>query len=112
MRLAAMVRSFEAEGAELRAGQSHCRVSDRLRESRQVEFCGQHRSGAVEGLEALRFLLQNPRNLPPLAREIEARVDARQEFASAERLGQVIIGAGRQALDTGLFAGARREQNY
>ncbi len=49
--------------------------------------------------------------LPAEACHPHVRFDARQQFAGAERLDEVVVGAGLHAFDAALLAGARREQD-
>ena len=42
----------------------------------------------------------------------QVRVDAGEQLARRERLDQVVVGAGLEALDARLLAGARREQDH
>ena len=44
--------------------------------------------------------------------QLQLRGDAGQQLAGAERLGQVVVGPGLQALDAGLLAGPGREQDH
>ena len=44
-------------------------------------------------------------------RHLEVRLDAGQQLAGAERLDQVVVGAGLHALDPALLAGAGRQQD-
>ena len=71
------------------------------RRQRVAQLVRQHRQELV--LPAI--------GLAPDARDFQQRVDAGHQLARAERLDQVVVGAGLQALDPRLLAGSRREQN-
>ncbi len=52
-----------------------------------------------------------PRGLPRSA-DIDRRVDPGDELPRREGFDEVVVGAGSQALEAGLFAGARREHDH
>ena len=53
-----------------------------------------------------------PPALARISRAHDLRVDPREQLARAERLDEIVVGAGLQAFDARLLAGARREQDH
>src|SRR5262249_11846405 len=67
------------------------------------------RSVVRQFAETLLAMAQRQFRLAPEAGHFQMRPDARQQFTGAERVDQIIVGAGCQPLDTRLLPGARRK---
>ena len=64
------------------------------------------RDGVAESFELFVGLLEFVGPLAAEAGEFEVGADASEEFLGGERFGEVIVGAGVEAFDGGLFSGA------
>ena len=64
-----------------------------------------------QGLELLLPLAERHGGLLPHPRELERPADPRDQLAGGERLHQVVVGAGVESFDAGLFPGARGQQD-
>ena len=64
-----------------------------------------------ERLELVAPVAQRLLGVAPQPRQLELRRHAGEQLAGAERLDQVLVGAGAEPLDARLLAGPRREQD-
>ncbi len=72
----------------------------------------EHRRRQVDQRAEIRLALpQRHAGQLPLAAQLHLAAHARQQFVGGERLDEVIVGAGLQALDLRLLAGAGRQQD-
>ena len=81
------------------------RIVGRVDDCREIGFLVQKRPILFAAIA------QRSLGLAPHARQLELRPDAREQFARAERLDEILISAGIQALDSRLLARACRQQN-
>ena len=108
---AAVVGDVVEERAEPGAGQLRRGVGDGLHQRFEIDLGGQHAGGPVENFEPMRLVAQDRGGLRAPSGQLDMAGDTGEQLAGAERLGQIIVGPGPQALDLRLLAGPRGQQN-
>ncbi len=92
------------------AGQLGRGIGHHLDHRLELELGGDRGAHDIELFERCRFLAQHLGAGAPDPGQAQIDLDPGQQLPRRERLGQIIVGAGAQALDLGLLAGARREE--
>ena len=108
---AAVVGEIVEERAEPGAGQLCRGVGDGLHQRFEIDLGGQHAGGPVEDFEPMRLVAQDRGGLRASAGQLDMGGDTGEQLAGAERLGEIIVGPGPQALDLRLLARPRGQQD-